>query len=217
LWKDRTLAVAGLKIQANEVPLFLIITAVLVTLSYFLMSGLAESRDVSIELTDWRNYYHSAFYVLNEEIVIGAFLLHMLIRYLRISPLASTLLIALSFAIIHFVFYKWIFLDRGNMQFITLLTLFFVGLLRNNLIIISGHIAYSWALHFSWIAVMFGSHHISILSGDDISELDRFNTYLGSVEMLIISGVLAVVSFFFWKHRKFSNSGIESNFPERSN
>jgi hypothetical protein len=92
---------------------------------------------------------------------------------------------------IHFIFYKWIFADRGVLGISTLITLFLVGFVRNSLIIKTGHIGYSWALHFGWIAIMFGSRHISSNANKYFAEYELFNLYLGSTEMLIISIILA--------------------------
>ncbi len=75
-----------------------------------------------------------------------------------------------------------------------LVTLFFAGILRNNLIIYAGHIGYSWALHFSWIIIMFGKSLRYSEQWGEVSEPERFNIYLGSVEMALISSVLAVLS-----------------------
>jgi hypothetical protein len=69
----------------------------------------------------------------------------------------------------------------------TLTTLFLVGFVRNSLIFQTGHIGYSWALHFGWMAVMFGSIHVDLETGSKLTELRPFNLYLGSVEMLVTS------------------------------
>ena len=176
---------------------------ILAVLSFLLISEIASKNNIELEISSWKDYYHDIFYILSEEIVVGALLLHLLIRYAKLNSLLSTFILAFSFAIIHFVFYKWIFNDRGNMEIITLLSLFFVGLLRNNLIIITGHIGYSWALHFAWMAVMFGCYHYNTDTMNEISELHRFNTYLGSPLMLIVSIILAAGSFCLWKSRAF--------------
>ncbi|MGC9343135.1 MAG: hypothetical protein ACP5E3_10565, partial [Bacteroidales bacterium] len=65
-----------------------------------------------------------------------------------------------------------------------------------------GHIGYSWALHASWMVAMFGFDHIYIRTETPISESGRFDLYLGSVAMLVISGILAVVSVYFLLKRK---------------
>jgi hypothetical protein len=71
-----------------------------------------------------------------------------------------------------------------------------VGVLRNNLIMYCRHIGYVWAIHFGWIAVMLGSIHRHGQTGQHLSELERFNLYLGSPTMLAISTVLALLSLY---------------------
>ena len=70
--------------------------------------------------------------------------------------------------------------------------------MRNSLILQTGHIGYSWALHFGWMVVMFGSKHIDLNSNLRVTEPERFNLYLGSIEMLGISIVLAGLSLTYW-------------------
>jgi hypothetical protein len=111
------------------------------------------------------------------------------------APLASIGL-AIVFSLVHFVFYKWIFLDKGTLGVTTLLSLFFVGIFRNNLILWTRHIAFSWAVHFGWMVVMFGCKHVDLNADQQLSELTRFNFYLGSVEMLVVSFVLAGATLF---------------------
>jgi hypothetical protein len=107
-----------------------------------------------------------------------------------------SLLLAVIFALIHLAFYQWIFLDRGTLQISTLITLLMIGFLRNNLIMYCRHIGYVWAIHFGWIAVMLDSVHRYGKTGQRLSELERFNLYLGSPTMLTISTFLALLSLF---------------------
>ncbi len=78
-----------------------------------------------------------------------------------------------------------------------LITLFLVGFVRNSLILHTRHIGYSWALHFGWMTIMFGSMHIYSETNLRLTELERFNTYLGSVWMVIISALAAGLTFMF--------------------
>jgi hypothetical protein len=202
IWKENSLRRMGLNINAGIIIKSLLLAIVLSMAALLIMRHIAGGRGITIRYTDWRNYFHDIFYVLNEEIILGALPLIWMIKKKKLSPLYASLILAIFFSIIHFIFYKWIFLDRGNMHIMTLLTLFFVGVVRNNLILQTGHIGYSWALHFSWIAIMFGTTHIYNSDETWLSELTRFNTYLGSVEMLIISGILFTFSLLHLLMRK---------------
>ncbi len=190
LWNDNFLKRTGLKISIREIINSLILAVLLILAALVIMKYIASQHSISIKFTNWRNYYHDIFYVLNEEIVLGAIPLWFMIRKLKMKPLIASLSLAVAFAIVHYVFYKWVFLERGTIQITTLLSLFFVGIIRNNLIIQTGHIGYSWALHFSWMAVMFGSAHSYLTTDEWLTEPVRFNTYLGSYEMLGISAIL---------------------------
>ncbi|BDX39484.1 hypothetical protein CYCD_28390 [Tenuifilaceae bacterium CYCD] len=155
-----------------------------------------------IQIADWRDYYHDIFYILNEEIVLGAIILYYLVNKQRIKPIIASVELAIAFSLIHFVFYKWIFNDKGIIEITTLITLFLAGFIRNNLILHSGHIGYSWALHFGWIVIMFGSFHIYSDSKNPLSEPEKFNAYLGSTEMLVLSLALAICSLIYMKRTK---------------
>jgi hypothetical protein len=133
--------------------------------------------------------------------VLGAILLFTLVYEWKIRPMIASAGLAIFFSLAHFVFYRWIFLDSGVLYISTLITLFAVGFVRNSLIILNGHIGYSWALHFGWIAVMFGSSHVNLNTHTYLGEPDRFNLYLGSPEMLFISLVLGLLFLLYWKKK----------------
>jgi hypothetical protein len=158
------------------------------------MKYIGNKNNIHVEYFNWRDYYHVMFYTLNEEIVLGAILLFTMVHRWKIKPMVASLCLALFFSLIHYVFYKWIFLDRGVLGIPALITLFLVGFVRNSLIIQTGHIGYSWALHFGWIAIMFGSNHTYLNTNMSVTEPERFNLYLGSTEMLIISIIMAFVT-----------------------
>lgn len=202
LWEKAFLRNIGLSLNLKTVIQSLMLAAIVIVCSLFMMKYIAAKHQVTINYTNWRSYYHDIFYVLNEEIVMGAIVLLVLAPKRKIPSMTASVGLAIFFALIHFVFYKWIFRDRGMIEITTLLTLFFVGFVRNSLIIQTGHIGYSWALHFGWMAVMFGSWHYSPEKNTSLGELAKFNTYLGSIQMLIISGILAIGSLYWTKRMK---------------
>jgi hypothetical protein len=79
----------------------------------------------------------------------------------------------------HFAFYKWTMIAKGVLNIPTLTILFLTGFVRNNLILQTGHIGYTWALHFGWMAIMFGCLHINLTTNMRVTDSVRFNTYLG--------------------------------------
>lgn len=196
-WKKDFLKNIGLRIS-QPILLLVIFMAGFITLFSFFISGyIADQHGVYIIFTNWRDYFHDVFYTLNEEIVIGALPLFYCARKFRTHPLIISAVLAVIFSVIHFIFYRWIFLGNGILSPLTLTTLFFVGFMRNNLILAFGHIGYSWAFHFGWMAVMFGSYHYYAASFKGLLEYEKFNLYLGSSQMLFISIILAVLSGLF--------------------
>ncbi len=203
LWGKGFLSIVGLILKAKTVLLSVLFTVVIILVSWVMMSYIGSKNGLAIETTGWKNYYHDVFYILNEEIIVGAITLYFLVNKWKLKPLLASALLGVAFSLIHFAFYKWIFNDRGIISIATLTTLFLVGFVRNNLILQTGHIAYSWALHFGWMVVMFGCHHIDIGTNKALSELERFNIFMGSTEMLLTSLFLAIGSMLHWflKHK----------------
>lgn len=203
LWKKEYLTNTGLKLRLKNVIVSFVLALVVIIAALALMKTIAASHNILILFTNWRNYFHDIFYTLNEEIVLGSMILFWLTRKKNIKPLYASACLAVFFAIVHYIAYRWVFLEKGIISMETLASLFFIGLVRNNLILITGHVGYSWALHFGWMAVMFGSDHIYTETGVAVSDYVKFNIYLGSAEMLIISLVLAGISLFLMlRHRR---------------
>ncbi|MCP5061285.1 MAG: hypothetical protein GY936_02325 [Ignavibacteriae bacterium] len=67
-----------------------------------------------------------------------------------------------------------------------------VGIIRNNLILKFGHVGYSWALHFSWVAIMFGCSFYDPMSKVPLSQTERFNSLIGNEITIGISIVLGI-------------------------
>ncbi len=203
LYKKEFLNIIGLNLPLRTIVKSIILAAGVVGGAWFIMRYLGDRHGIVIQYSHWKNYYHDIFYTLNEEIVLGGILLHVLTYKWKIKPAVASVLLAIFFSMVHFVFYRWIFNGRGLMATPTLLTLFFIGIVRNNVILQTGHIGYSWALHFGWMAVMFGSWHVYVGTDNYLGELARFNTYLGSAEMLGLSGILVLLSFILWSRNQF--------------
>ena len=197
LWKKDFLKHTGLDLNLATVLKSVTMAVVIVICSLFIMKYIAGKHNVIISYTGWKNYYHDVFYILNEEIVIGAIILFWMVDKRKINPLTATAGLAVFFALIHYVFYRWIFNDRGIIGISALITLFLVGFVRNSLILHTRHIGYSWALHFGWMAIMFGSMHIYSETDIRLTELERFNTYLGSPCMVMISALAAGLTILY--------------------
>lgn len=202
IWGIDFLKQNGLQVDLKTVGRSLLLAVFVVLCAFIIMKYIADRDNVLIKFTNWRAYYHDIFYTLNEEIVLGAILLFALTDKRKIHPVIASVGLAVFFSFVHFIFYRWVFTARGIIGISTLTTLFFIGFVRNSIILQTRHIGYSWALHFGWIAVMFGSWHVNLDTNMGLTEPVRFNTYLGSVEMLIISGVLAVFFAIYWMKKR---------------
>lgn len=205
LYKKNFIQIIGLKLPVRTIVKSLVLAVAVVAGAWLVMKYVGAKKGIVIEYSDWGCYFHIVFYTLNEEIVLGGILLHALTRKWKMEPVAASVLLAVFFSLVHFVFYRWIFIDRGFIAVPTLITLFFIGIVRNSIILYTGHIAYSWALHFGWMALMFGSWHRYAGTENYLGELIRFNTYLGSVEMLIISGLMLLLSCYIWNRKNFES------------
>ncbi len=208
-WNRDYLKITGLNLNFIVIAKSIFFVAIAIICSLFLMKNIAGKHDITIQIPKWIDYYHDAFYILNEEIVLGALILFYLTQKREIKPIFASLGLALLFSSVHFIFYRWLFPDKGIIQITALITLFLIAFVRNNLIIVNGHIGYSWALHFGWIVIMFGSIHLHNDTQMIMSEPDRFNTYLGSIETLVLSFILASLSLFIWLKK----SNIRSTKP----
>jgi hypothetical protein len=176
----------------------MLLAVLILLLAYGVMRYIAGTQHITVQISNWKYYVHDIFYVLNEEIVLGAILLYWMVNRVGFRPFISAIVLSIIFSLLHFMFYKWIFLDRGTLQLKTLTSLFLIGYIRNSLILLTGNIGYSWALHFGWMAVMFGSHHFYADSGEVLYELQRFDIYLGSGLMLLTALFLAGLISVFW-------------------
>ncbi len=204
IWKKDFLKITGLKINLR-ILLTTILTLGLVILVSGLFVFLSEgSEGLLFSIGNWRSYFHQVFYIVNEEIVLGSLPIYFLMKRLNLNKWVTACGIAILFSILHFIFYLLVFDQRGLLQLSTLITLFLVGFFRNALIISNGHIGYSWALHFGWMSVMFGSFPM-YTDGTPLREPDNFNLFLGSWIMVIIALILVLLyTPFFRTHEIFS-------------
>lgn len=200
IWKKDGLYWIGLKISGRQI--FYSVAAFICFFigSYLIINFIAHKNGVQIFTGNYKDVVHTLFYTLNEEIVIGALLLKGIRQALKKTPdWIISVAAAFVFAIIHLVFFKWVFINRGDLGAITLLSLFAVGIFRNNLILKTGHVGFSWAIHFAWVYVMLGSQHLINVKEYYLSDFERFEMYLGDVRILGACVVLVMFSFLIRK------------------
>jgi len=197
IWRKDFLKVIGLRLSIKSLLKTIGLAILIIIGSVLIINYIGSNNKIAIQYSGISNYYHDIFYILNEEIILGGIAIYILVNRFKIKPLLASISLALFFSIIHFVFYKWIFLQTGLIEIQTLITLFLVGFVRNNLIIVNRHIGYSWAFHFGWIVVMLGSFPYWIDTNTGLTEPESFNIFLGSNEMFILSCIVAGLNFIF--------------------
>lgn len=129
----------------------------------------------------------------NEEMLIGAVLLMGMERRLKnISKTTIALLIALVFSMMHQALYKWSPVQPGTLlSTFTILTLFFVGVIRNVIILKTRKITFSWSIHLSFNLIFFAGFYVNNSTGKLPTEPEKFNIVFGNPFMLILTGALA--------------------------
>jgi hypothetical protein len=202
---------------------FLVLTILLLFASYYLVDYLSEINGYSFrpKIIHYKDYNSPDFpffpilgdylyYIpetFNEEIFIGALLLMGLERnFKKLNKNAIVIGVALIFSLMHQALYKWSPVQPGLLLSTqTILTLFFVGILRNSLILKTRKISYSWAIHLSFNMIFFSGFYINNSTDEFASEPERFNIVLGNLTMVLITGLLATMSM-IWLNMNRLNS-----------
>ncbi len=197
---------------------FLFLTGALLIVSYFLVDYLSAINGYSFrpKLFYYKEYYSPDFpffpilgeymyYIpetFNEEIFIGALLLMGLERnFKRLDKNIIAIGVALIFSLMHQAMYKWSPVQPGLLLTIqSILSLFFVGILRNVLILKTRKIVYSWAIHLSFNIIFFSGFYINNATEKFASEPERFNIVFGNLTMVLITGFFALTSL-IWLNR----------------
>jgi hypothetical protein len=196
-WSKNYLQRLGIPQKTLHYFISIVLLIVFTLLTYALIITIVNERNYGFTTASIYKAIHIFFYTLNEEIVLGALLLFSLSnKYNKANPIFISITIAFIFAIMHYIFYRWIFPGeaQGILSFFTITTLFVVGVLRNNLILKFGHIGYSWAVHYSWMLIMFGCAIYYKTNNILLSETERFNIFIGNKITFIAALVTAVLT-----------------------
>jgi hypothetical protein len=218
-WKQKL----GIDFKITDWLGFLFLTIALLVVSYFLVDFLSAMNGYSFrpKLFHYKDYYAPDFPFLpilgdylyyipetfNEEIFIGALLLMGLERnFKQLDKNLIAIGVALIFSLMHQALYKWSPVQPGlllTMQ--SILSLFFVGILRNVLILKTRKIAYSWAIHLSFNIIFFSGFYINNATFKLASEPERFNIVFGNLPMVLITGFLALTSLIWLNTNELKN------------
>lgn len=174
--------------------------------SYILMSLIQKQNDLGFGIGYIQNFTHIFFYTLNEELILGGLIILFLKkRYKNLNPIIISVGVASIFSIIHYIFYRWIFQGpaQGILSFAVLISLLIIGIVRNNFIIRTNHIGYAWALHFSWMAIMFGCSYYRPSNSEQLSQIERFNIFIGNRYTIVTGFIFALItSVWLYFHNK---------------
>ena len=222
-WKD----LLGINFRPKDISIFLFLTVVLLFLSYGLINYILRSNNhvykiLLIDYNQFDNYKNAPLHVLlsgylyyipqtfNEEMILGALLLHSIKRkYKSINYINLSIIVAFVFCIMHQALYRYSPVQPGELlTLITLISLFLVGLIRNFLILRTGKIAYSWAIHLSWNLMFFQNFMIQS-NGESASEPRRFNLILGDIRVMIF--ILVVTSLVILWPKIIKNKNNKTN------
>lgn len=212
----------GINFRKADIWKFLIITVLLSILSYFIVDyvSMLDGFSFKPKLFHYKTYlgsnypFHYIFanyiyYIpetFNEEMLIGALLLMGIERnFKKIDKNYIAIMVALIFSLMHQGLYKWSPVQSGELLTLTtIITLFFVGILRNSLILKTRNIALSWAIHLSFNMVFFSGLFINVETKKFPSESEVFNIVFGNLTMLAVTGLLALISIIWLNNDKFN-------------
>ncbi|MFH0943684.1 MAG: CPBP family glutamic-type intramembrane protease [Planctomycetota bacterium] len=156
-----------------------------------LQAGIARSAGISHAWSFFPANVDPLFQALNEELILGYVLLWWLVKRLK-RPHLSAWILAVFFAAMHLVFYRWIStLYDSWLTWQAVATLLLVGVCRNYLILLAGHVGYAWAIHGAWNLWFFGG---SWTEHARLGEPELFNTFLGHPASMAVTLVLAGAS-----------------------
>ncbi len=147
---------------------------------------------------------HALSQTLNEEMVLGALLLGYARRTFRaVHPVVIALSRGAVVSMLHRLFYELrpphdpVY---GKLSAKALLSLFFVGVLRNNLIVGTGHIGCAWALHAGWNVVLLSGGR-DVATGEFPAEPALFNCVPGNPLLLLATSTLMILSVLSYTRR----------------
>lgn len=210
----------GINFKRKDIWRFVITTTLLSILAYFIVDyvSMLDGYNFKPKLFYYKTYLGSNYpfhYILanylyyipetfNEEMLIGALLLMGIERkFKKLDKNYIAIIVALIFSLMHQGLYKWSPVQSGELLTLTtILTLFFVGILRNSLILKTRNIALSWAIHLSFNMVFFSGLFINIKTEKFPSEPEVFNIVFGNLTMLTITGLLALTSIIWLNNDK---------------
>jgi hypothetical protein len=139
----------------------------------------------------WK-YLATPFQVLNEEMMVRAFLITFLMRLVR-RPMAVSLMVAAMVAFAHFLLYRF-GPPKTALSFEALATLFLVALALNQFFFTTGNIAVPFGIHLGWNLTRFGTDWIAQTSGGSLPGGMDFNLIEGNSLVIALGAILLLLA-----------------------
>lgn len=200
-WRETWANWLGLKFNQKSISFSIICLPFIIIASSLVILRISAMNNISYLSSfadfDIPGYIHSFSQTFNEEMILGALLLNSLRKTLStLHPLGISMSVAAVFALLHYPFYAWVVIGRhsGKITILALLTLFTIGVVRNNLILKTGHIGYAWALHFGFNVVFFRGLFFDPEKEVYLNQPEMINLVLGSHWMVVIGFVFLLGS-----------------------
>ena len=207
-WRQQWAEHLGLRASTAQWLLALLVLCLAAVAAWVLIPAACQAQGIYLtpiwRRDDWIILaLHTLGQTLNEEIVLGWILLTSLHRRLpRVCLPALALIVALIFAGLHLVFFTARppeNLNHGILSAATLLSLFAVGALRNNLILGMGSIALAWGMHLGWNLIFIDSAYTWEETGTKLAEPAIFNAVFGYTPIVVFLTALMLASLLIFR------------------
>jgi len=220
-WGDNWKTIAGLNITFRNIIFFITGLILLIIINYLFINSIALSKDINFitRITSGQKllYLHTIFQTLNEEILMGAVLLFSLQnKFFKEQPLFLSIVAGAIFSVSHYFTYRYFFTaESGVLSYYALFALFAAGVIRNNLILLSNNIAYSWMIHLAWNWVFFGGNYYT--NGLKLMQVEQFNIIFGNENFIITAScIMIITSLSFYTIIKHNSHKIIITAPDYS-
>jgi hypothetical protein len=204
VWSKNGIQVIGLKIPRHQIDISLFLFGVVLICSFQIINVITMREGVIFvpvyENQEWLSLLvHTIGQTLNEEMVLGALFLRAIQnRFKSTHPFVTSIGVTLTFSLLHYAFYglrppEWV--NYGILSATTLISLFAMGVARNNCILSTENIGYAWALHLGWNVAFIDGSFYSSASHTKLAEPSMFNLILGDRYLVVVAVVLMALSF----------------------
>jgi hypothetical protein len=196
------LAFFGLRLSLRELLLSVLLFILGLLVFRYLVLPVVTGADLTMRINDYGlGYVHQFFQVLNDEMILRAACLTLV---LRIIPYPKTIVItaAVLFAVGHYVVYR---MNGVSIEWPALVSLFSFGAIANLLFVRFRHIGYGVALHYAWNFYRFNS--VFMLDGRRLSEGMTFNYLEGNLWVMTGSLVALLLTILICRQPEEPRSG----------